>query len=348
MHHEPGHEPTILGIETSCDETAAAVVTGQHEVRSNVVATQFDVHAKYGGVVPELASRAHIENLDGVIQEALATAGTTRKDIDAIAVTHRPGLMGCLLIGVTAAKTLALAWDKPIIGVNHVHAHACSAAIDLDPQASPPWPAVALVASGGHTSLYLVRSPLDIETLGVTIDDAAGEAFDKVASILDLGFPGGPVVDRVARDGNATTCDFPRTMLGKDSLDFSFSGIKTAVLYHVHGPGQTSGGLSKLSQQDIADIAASFQTAVVEVLVAKTMLAVQRTGVSRVVIGGGVAANSCLRNVLQSACEKANVTLHLTPMRYCTDNAAMIAALGSHLLAADRLETLAIEARSSA
>jgi len=347
MQYDAGGGPTILGIETSCDETAAAVVTGQHQVRSNVVATQFDVHAKYGGVVPELASRAHIENLDGVIQEALATAGATQHEIDAIAVTHRPGLMGCLLIGITAAKTLALAWDKPLIGVNHVQAHACSAAIDLAPQAPPPWPAIALVVSGGHTSLLLVRGPLEIETLGVTIDDAAGEAFDKVASILELGFPGGPGIERVAGSGNATACSFPRTMLSKDSLDFSFSGIKTAVLYHVHGPGQTSGGLSKLSARDIADIAASFQAAVVEVLVAKTMQAVQRSGVSCVVIGGGVAANRPLRNSLQTACEEANVTLHLTPMRYCTDNAAMIAALGSHLLKAGRLETLALEARAS-
>jgi len=348
MHNKPGQEPTLLGIESSCDETSAAVVTGQHRVHSNVVATQFDVHAKYGGVVPELASRAHIENLDGVIQEALATAGVTCDHIDAIAVTHRPGLMGCLLIGVTAAKTLALAWDKPIIGVNHVYAHACSAAIDLDPQAPPPWPAIALVVSGGHTSLLLVRGPLEIETLGVTIDDAAGEAFDKVASILNLGFPGGSVIERTAATGHPTACDFPRTMLSKDSLDFSFSGIKTAVLYHVHGPGQTSGGLSKLSAQDIADIAASFQAAVVEVLVAKTMQAVQSTGVHCVVIGGGVAANRHLRNSLESACKEANVTLHLTPMRYCTDNAAMIAALGSHMLQAGRFETLAIEARSSA
>jgi len=348
MHSEPGCEPTILGIETSCDETAAAVVTGSHNVRSNVVATQFDVHAKYGGVVPELASRAHIENIDGVIQEAMTTAGVTRNDIDAIAVTCRPGLMGCLLIGVSAAKTLALTWDKPLIGVNHVHAHACSAAIDLGPQEPPPWPAIALVVSGGHTSLYLIHSPLEIETLGLTIDDAAGEAFDKVASILELGFPGGPVVDRIASEGNATACNFPRTMLGKDSLDFSFSGIKTAVLYHVHGPGKTSGGLSKLSTQDIADITASFQAAVVEVLVAKTMLAVKQTRVKCVVIGGGVAANSQLRQSLQSACKQNDVTLHLTPMYYCTDNAAMVAALGSRLFKAGRLETLAIEAKASA
>ncbi|NLX21757.1 MAG: tRNA (adenosine(37)-N6)-threonylcarbamoyltransferase complex transferase subunit TsaD [Phycisphaerae bacterium] len=338
----------ILGIETSCDETSAAVVVGAKRVLSNVVATQFDVHAKYGGVVPELASRAHIENLDGVIQEALSKAGVGCDELDAIAVTCRPGLMGCLLIGVTAAKTLALAWNKPLVGVNHVHAHATSAAIAQPPDAPPPWPAVALVVSGGHSSLLLVRNPLEIETLGVTIDDAAGEAFDKVASILELGFPGGPIVDRVAANGNPRACDFPRTMLGRDSLDFSFSGIKTAVLYRVHGPGKTSGGLAKLSPADVADVAASFQTAVVEVLVAKTLMAVRQTGVRSVVVGGGVAANRQLRECLTAACTDARVTLHLTPMCYCTDNGVMIAALGWHLLKAGRVDTLAIEASASA
>lgn len=338
-------ELTVLGIETSCDETSVAVVTGAHQVRSNVVATQFDVHAKYGGVVPELASRAHIENLDGAIQEAMSEAGIGPANVDAIAVTARPGLMGCLLIGLTAAKTLALAWSKPLVGVNHVHAHACSAAIDLDPL-SPPWPAVALVVSGGHTSLMLVRGPLDIETLGATIDDAAGEAFDKVASILGLGFPGGPVVEKAAVAGDRRAYDFPRTMLGENSLDFSFSGIKTAVLYRVHGPGKTSGGLARMSAQDVADVAASFQSAVVEVLVAKTMRAIDRTGVRTVVIGGGVAVNRSLRESLAATCHKKGVRLHLTPMRYCTDNGAMIAALGTHLLAAGKTDSLALEPKA--
>jgi N6-L-threonylcarbamoyladenine synthase len=334
-------EPTILGIETSCDETAAAVVIGPHDVRSNVVATQFDVHAKYGGVVPELASRAHIENLDGVIREAMQRADVTSADLDAIAVTNHPGLIGALLIGVTAAKSLAMAWDKPLIAVNHVNAHACSAAIDLPNEQT--WPAIALVVSGGHTSLYRVRDPLDIELLGCTIDDAAGEAFDKVAMILDLGFPGGPVIDRVAGSGNSTAHDFPRTMLDRDSLDFSFSGIKTAVLYHVHGPGKTSGGLEKLSQEDIADISASFQAAVVDVLVAKTMAAVDQTGIQRVMVGGGVAANSALRKALSHACERNGVHLHLAPMRYCGDNGAMIASLAVHQYHAGRFDPLTIE-----
>ena len=338
--------PLILGIETSCDETAAAVVAGGHEVRSNLIATQFDVHAKYGGVVPELASRAHIENLDACVQEAMNRAGATPADLDAIAVSNRPGLVGCLLIGVTAAKTLAMTWNKPLIGVNHVHAHACSAAIELPPD-QPPWPAIALVVSGGHTSLYLVRGPMEIELLGCTIDDASGEAFDKVASILGLGFPGGPIIDKAAAIGNPKACSFPRTMLSRGSLEFSFSGIKTAVLYHVHGPGKTSGGLEKLGPQDISDIAASFQAAVADVLVAKTLAAVRQTGVRTVVIGGGVAANSRLRSELAAACTTQGVTLHLTPMRYCTDNGAMIAALGTALLAAGQTDTLDLEARPS-
>lgn len=337
----------ILGIETSCDETSAAVVSGPRRVLSNVVATQFDVHAKYGGVVPELASRAHLENLDGIIQEAMSRAEVSRGDLDAIAVTCRPGLMGALLIGVTTAKTLALAWDKPLVGVNHIHAHACSADIDLPPDAPPPWPAVALVVSGGHTSLFLVRDPLKIELLGRTIDDAAGEAFDKVASILNLGFPGGPLVDRVAQAGNPAACDFPRSMLDRETLDFSFSGIKTAVLYRVHGPGRKTGGLGSLSQQDVADIAASFQAAVVDVLVGKTMQAVKQTGVRTVVVGGGVAANRRFREQLTAASSESGVTLHLTPMKYCTDNGAMIAAMGVHQYLAGAISDFALEPRTA-
>ncbi len=341
-----GNVPTILGIETSCDETSAAVVVGARQVLSSIVATQFDVHAKYGGIVPELASRSHIENLDGVIQEAMARANVTRQDIDAIAVTNRPGLVGCLLIGVTAAKTLSLAWGKPLVAVNHVHAHACSAAIDLGPDGPEPWPAVALVVSGGHTSLFLVRDPLNIELLGATIDDASGEAFDKVAMVLNLGFPGGPVIDRIARDGNPKAYQFPRTMLGRDSLDFSFSGLKTAVLYRVHGPGKTTGGLERLSQKDIADIAASFQSAVVDVLVAKTMLAVQKTGVHTVLVGGGVAANSELRAAISTACHERGITLHLAPVKYCTDNGVMVASLACYYLKAGRTDSLAVDPRA--
>jgi len=333
----------ILGIETSCDETAAAIVADGYDVRSSVVATQFDLHAKFGGVVPEIASRAHIENLDGVIREAMERAAVSRAEIDAIAVTCTPGLVGCLLIGVTAAKTLAWAWGKPLVGINHVEAHACSAAVALG---YPPWPAVALVVSGGHTSLFHVRDFDCIERLGSTTDDAAGEAFDKVASILNLGYPGGPIIDRVAAEGNPNAVPFPRTMLASESLDFSFSGLKTAVLYHVHGPGRTSGGLERLTRRDIADIAASFQAAVVDVLVAKTMLAVEQTGTRTVVVGGGVAANGRLRSELAKACETAGATLHLTPMSLCTDNGAMIAALAHHRLVRGESAGADLEARA--
>ncbi|MBN1488894.1 MAG: tRNA (adenosine(37)-N6)-threonylcarbamoyltransferase complex transferase subunit TsaD [Phycisphaerae bacterium] len=333
----------ILGIETSCDETSAGVVADGYDVRSNVVATQFDLHAKFGGIVPEIASRAHIEQLDGVAQEALERAGASRASLDAVAVSYTPGLVGSLLIGVAAAKTLAWAWSKPLIGVNHVEAHACSAALALG---RAPWPAVALVVSGGHTSLYHVHDFDRIERIGCTTDDAAGEAFDKVASILDLGYPGGPIIDRTAAGGNPDAIGFPRTMLGRHSLDFSFSGIKTAVLYHVHGPGKTTGGLERLGPGDIADIAASFQAAVVDVLVAKTMLAVEQTGTRSVVVGGGVAANGRLRGELATACGKAGVELHLTPLAYCTDNGPMIAALAEHHLAAGRTAGFDLAARA--
>ncbi|GMU33157.1 MAG: tRNA (adenosine(37)-N6)-threonylcarbamoyltransferase complex transferase subunit TsaD [Planctomycetia bacterium] len=335
---------TILGIETSCDETSVAVVDDGRRVRCNLTATQFDLHAKYGGVVPEIASRAHLEKLDPLIEEALAQAACTPDAIDAIAVTQMPGLIGSLLIGVTAAKTLAWAWDKPLVGVNHIHAHATSAAIELT---EDPWPAVALVVSGGHTSLYHVRDYDDITLLGATIDDAAGEAFDKIASILKLGFPGGPIVDKRAAAGNPKSAKFPRTMLAADSLDFSFSGLKTAVLYRVHGPGKTTGGLEKLSDQQISDICAAFSAAVVDVLVEKTMRAVAKTGVRTVVVGGGVAANSMLRTRLSERCTKEGLALHLTPMRYCTDNGAMIAAQGYHLFAKGRRDELSLSAKAS-
>lgn len=335
----------ILGIETSCDETAAAVAVDGVHVRSNIVASQVNLHAKYGGVVPEIASRAHIERLDSVIEEALTVANCGRDDIDAIAVTNRPGLVGALIIGVTAAKALSFAWGKPLVGVDHIRAHAYSPAIGLD---APPWPAVALIVSGGHTSLFKVNSPLDIELLGATTDDAAGEAFDKVSTILGLPYPGGPMIEKIARDGNPRAVDFPRTMLSPDSLDFSFSGIKTAVLYHVHGPGKTSGGLEKLSPSQIADIAASFQQAVIDVLVKKTMLAVARAGLDTVVLGGGVAANKALRGALENECRERKLRFFAAPMSYCTDNAAMIAALGFHLLQAGHTATLELDAYASA
>lgn len=335
---------TILGIETSCDETSVAVVEEGRLVRANLIATQFDLHAKFGGVVPEIASRAHLETLDPLIEEALRVAGVSADDIDGIAVTSQPGLIGALLIGVTAAKALAWAWGKPLIGVNHIHAHATSAAMAVD---VAPWPAVALVVSGGHTSLYHVTDFDSISLLGSTMDDAAGEAFDKVASILNLGYPGGPVIDRLAVTGDSNAIRFPRTVFDTHSLDFSFSGLKTAVLYHVHGPGKTNGGLDRLSERDVSDISASFSAAVVDVLVEKTIRAVQREGVKTVVVGGGVAANSMLRTRLAERCARETVALHITPPAFCTDNAAMIAALGYHLLHSGRLDDWTLSAAAS-
>ncbi len=333
----------VLGIETSCDETAAAVVVDATDVRSNIIASQVELHRKYGGVVPEIASRAHIERLDAVIDEAMSTADCTRHDLDAIAVTNRPGLVGALLIGVTGAKTLSWAWGKPLVAVDHIRAHACSPAIGRD---EPPWPAVGLIASGGHTSLFRIDDPTSIDLLGATTDDAAGEAFDKVAAILGLGYPGGPNIERIASDGNPQAVTFPRTMLAPGSLDFSFSGIKTAVLYHVHGQGKTTGGLEKLSPQELADIAASFQQAVVDVLVRKTMLAVAQTGLSTVVLGGGVAANRALRNALATACRDRELAFCPAETAYCTDNAAMIAAMGYHLFRAGELAGLDLDAHA--
>jgi len=334
----------VLGIETSCDETAAAVVVDGCDVRSNIVASQVELHAKYGGVVPEIASRAHIERLDAVIEEALQAAHFRLHDVDAIAVTNRPGLVGALLIGVSAAKTLSWSLGKPLIAVDHIHAHAHSPAIGLR---EPPWPAIALIVSGGHTSLFKVDHPTAITLMGATTDDAAGEAFDKVATILGLPYPGGPSIERVAQSGNPRAIHFPRTMLGPDSLDFSFSGIKTAVLYHVHGPGKTAGGLEKLSPPGVADIAASFQQAIIEVLVNKTMLAVARTGLSTAVLGGGVAANKPLREALSKACQERRLAFHAASMSYCTDNAAMIAALGFHLLQAGQTALLDLDAQAT-
>jgi N6-L-threonylcarbamoyladenine synthase len=317
----------ILGIESSCDETGCAVVADGKEVLSNVVATQIEQHARFGGVVPELASRAHIEAINGVIERAMEQADVTRGDLSAIAVTNQPGLIGSLLVGVMAAKTLAWAWDLPLIGINHVYAHAYAAALDAEPIA---YPAAALICSGGHTALYHCKSPTEMELMGSTIDDAAGEAFDKVATLLNLGFPGGPAVDRAADDGDPSRVRFPRPLLTKDNLDFSFSGIKTAVLYHVQGnPGKKADPDPPVwSQSDIADIAASFQQAVVDVLVAKLAKAAKRIEARSLILGGGVAANSALRSAADRLAGRLGIALRKPAMKYCLDNAAMVAGLG--------------------
>ncbi len=334
--------PAILAIETSCDETSAAVLRAPRDVRSNVVSSQVELHARYGGIVPEIAARAHVERISPIIQLALEQAAMPPEQLDAIAVTEGPGLVGSLLIGVTAARTLALLWNRPLVAVDHIHAHAVSAALACD---EAPWPAVSLVVSGGHTSLYLVRSMLEIELLGQTRDDAAGEAFDKIAAILELGYPGGPAIQRAAEGGNPHAVDFPRAWMDGERLDFSFSGLKTAVLYHVYGPGRKYGSTQHLSKQQLADVAASAQEAIVDPLVSKTLAAARRTGVGTVTIGGGVAANRRLRQRMQQACDEAGLRLILTPLEYCTDNAAMIAQLGAALLEAGHTAGLDLEPR---
>jgi N6-L-threonylcarbamoyladenine synthase len=334
---------TILGIESTCDETAASVVVDGYDVRSNVVASQVELHARYRGVVPEIASRAHIQNVLPVLREAMSGAGVGLNDVDAIAVAHRPGLIGSLLIGVTAAKTLAWAAGKPLVGVDHVHAHLYS--VMLEQNEPPPVPAVGLVVSGGHTALYRVGSWLDVELIGSTIDDAVGEAYDKVAAILGLGYPGGPILDRLAREGDPRAVPFPRTLLGRDSIDFSFSGLKTAVLYHVRGvPGRgddvKAGGPVELSDQHLRDVAASFQAACVDVIVKKLHRAIDRVGARSVVVGGGVSANRGLREAL----DHLPVPAFVPPMRYCTDNAAMSAALADVYVRAGRFSALDLDA----
>ena len=319
-------EVLILGIESSCDETAAAVVRDGRDVLSNVIASQHDLHRKFGGVVPEIASRAHIEKILPVIDEALEQAGVTLDRIDAIAVGHRPGLIGSLLVGVAAAKGLAWSLGKLLIGVDHVRAHLYAGALDAEPMA---YPALGLVVSGGHTSIYRLDSALQMSLLGRTIDDAVGEAYDKVAAILDIGFPGGPVVDKMAQRGNDTVHKFPRTMLDAESLDFSFSGIKTAVLYEVRGKPAGRGkqrvferDAGDLSEEQKIDICASFQKAAIDVVIAKLDRALQHLDAKTLVIGGGVSANSLLRASAESFGAERGLDVRVPKMGYCLDNAA--------------------------
>jgi len=337
----------ILGIETSCDETAAAVVADGREVKSSIIASQTELHEKYGGVVPEIASRAHIEKIYPVISETMAQAGVGKDDIDAIAVANQPGLTIALAVGVTAAKTLAFVWEKPLIAINHLHAHLQSAMLK---EKALQLPAVALIVSGGHTCLYECKSPLELELLGSTIDDAAGEAFDKVANILKLPYPGGPSIERIAQNGNPNTIKFPRSMLGRDSLDFSFSGIKTAVLYYCHGQNMKGENrVDSMTRQEIADIAASFQAAVIDVLVKKTQRAAKKIGAKTVLLGGGVAANNALRDALQKMCNATVPArkLLIAPKPYCTDNAVMVASLGYHKFKAGLFADLTLEPKAS-
>ena len=318
----------LLALESSCDETAAAVVDRQRKVLSSVVATQHELHERFGGVVPEIASRAHVERILPVIDEAIRQAGTTLADIDAIAVATNPGLVGSLLVGLTAAKTLAMVLDVPLLAVNHIEAHlyACQIAAGRN-----VFPAVGLVVSGGHTNLYDCRSPVEFELLGSTTDDAAGEAFDKVAQVLGLDYPGGPLIEKIAAKGDPKAIAFPRTFLKDERLDFSFSGLKTAVLYAARGtPGSRTPPVP-LTEQRIADLAASFQAAVIDVLVGKCEQALLKADRSTLLVGGGVAANSVFRSRLTEMADRLSVELIIAPREYCTDNAAM-GAIGWELL----------------
>jgi N6-L-threonylcarbamoyladenine synthase len=336
----------LLAIETTCDETGAAVLEGPRPpasgvpvVRSSVVASQIDLHERFGGVVPEIASRAHVRQILPVVDEALRRAGVGLGDVGAVAVATRPGLVGALVVGLTVAKALALALDVPLVAVDHLegHLYACQLAFpDRD-----IYPCIGLVVSGGHTSLYACRGPLDAEVLGGTTDDAAGEAFDKVASLLGLGYPGGPGVERAARSGDPAAFAFPRSYLNDDRLAFSFSGLKTAVLYALKGQDARREGRAP-APQVVADVAASFQEAVVDVLVAKARQALQATGMRKLGVGGGVAANARFRERIAGMAGELGVELFIPPLWLCTDNAAM-AGIALPKLAAGQTSPLDID-----
>jgi N6-L-threonylcarbamoyladenine synthase len=314
----------VLAIETSCDETAAAVVEDGRRALSDVVATQIEIHRRWGGVVPELASRNHVVQVMPVVDEALGRASVRPGEIDAIAVTSGPGLVGALLVGVQAAKALALAWDRPLVPVNHLEGHLLAAFLSETP---PAFPYLGLVVSGGHTSLYAARAFGDYQLLGQTRDDAAGEAFDKGAKLLGLPYPGGVAIDRLAKEGDPGAIRFPKAIVKGSDLDFSFSGLKTALLHHVKKHGLPEG-------KGLADLCASYQEAIVRALVEKAFRAARRLQFERLVLAGGVAANSRLRAaVTAKAAEYEGMSVFLPPVRLCTDNAAMIAVAGTHALA---------------
>jgi N6-L-threonylcarbamoyladenine synthase len=329
-------EPMVLGIESSCDETGVGIVRGT-TLLANVISSSMDEHARYGGVVPEIAARAHLEALQPALDSALAEAGLTFADIDAVAVANGPGLSGALMVGVGAAKALAVALDKPIYAVNHLVAHV---GVDILERGELQTPTIALLVSGGHTSLLLVENLLDdARLLGETIDDAAGEAFDKIARVMGLKYPGGPEIDRVAAAGDAKAIRFPRGLtlpkdLEKHRYDFSFSGLKTAVARHIEVTENAQ--QAALSDSQTADIAASFREAVVDVLVSKAVAACLDHGVSRLLLGGGVVANARLREVAAERCAAAGIELRIPAFKLCTDNGAMIAALGAQLVMAGR------------
>lgn len=325
----------MLGIESSCDETAAAVVKDGREVLSNIISSQIDIHTLYGGVVPEIASRKHIERINYVIQEALTAASVTLSEIDAISVTYGPGLAGALLVGVNAAKSIAYAAKKPLVGVHHIKGHIAANYIEHD-SLEPPF--LCLVVSGGHTHLVHVDGYNEFRIIGYTHDDAAGEAFDKVARAIGLGYPGGPKVDKLAKEGNPYAVEFPRAKIDGHEFDFSFSGLKSAVLNYLNSCEM------KHIEINRADVAASFQQAVIDVLVDRAMRAAKKYGDGRIAVAGGVAANSALRAAMQESCSKNSIELYYPSPVYCTDNAAMIAVQGYYMYMAGERSGLDLNA----
>ena len=314
-----GNDVLILGIESSCDETAAAVVKNGREVLSNVISSQIELHKLYGGVVPEIASRKHIEKINQVIEESLEEAKVSLEDIDAIAVTYGPGLVGALLVGVAEAKAISYATGKPLVGVHHIEGHVSANYIE-NKELEPPF--LCLIVSGGHTHLVIVKDYGEYEIVGRTRDDAAGEAFDKVARAIGLGYPGGPKIDKLAKEGDKYAISFPRAKVAENEYDFSFSGVKSAVLNYINGCNM------KGEEVNRADVAASFQEAVVDVLVTHTVAAAKAYGFKNVAMAGGVASNSALREGMKKACEENGLNLYYPSPIYCTDNGAMIGAAG--------------------
>jgi N6-L-threonylcarbamoyladenine synthase len=327
----------VLGIETSCDETGVAVVE-DGRILSNLIASQIDLHAKFGGVVPEVASRAHVEALNPIVEEALEQAGSRFGDLDGVAVTVGPGLVGALLVGIAGAKAIAFARGIPLIGVNHLEGHVYANFLEHGP---PEPPYVCLIVSGGHTMLVHMPEEHRYHVLGQTVDDAAGEAFDKIARFIGLGFPGGPALDKLARQGDPTAIEFPRPMADSGDYDFSLSGLKTAVLRYVKGERQAG------REVDLADLAASFQEAIVDVQVSKTMRAAAETGSNTVLLGGGVVANSRLRQRMERAGAENGIRVLFPSLALCTDNGAMIAAAGASRLERGERTTLDVGADSA-